>query len=176
MMMLCCTKVLRPGLPRLGKLGNNIVLPRTVDLASLLGGMGGFFVGLPVGLLIARPLFGGMGVLGAGMIGIVLGLGAVQWKPWKGEHLGRVAITRGVAAIRTRPAVCPGSSRLPIFDEVTGRHACATCGLMLELEDGLSPQHQWRRRFFVGVQEVAMPQTGPMVFVAGSVPIERSDL
>ena len=81
--------MLRPGLPRIGKLGQNIVLPRTVDLASLLGGIGGFFFGLAAGFLIARPLFGGGGVFGGGLIGVVLGLAAVQWRPWQGEHAGR---------------------------------------------------------------------------------------
>ena len=84
------------------------------------------------------------------------------------------ALTRGVAAIRTQSTICPGSTRLPIFDQVTGQSACGKCGIMLEPEDGLTPQHQWRRRFFVGMQEVATPQTGPMKFLPGSIPVEKS--
>ena len=171
MLMLSCTKILRPGLPRIGKLGKNIVLPRTVDLASLLGGVGGFLAGLAFGAVVGRPIFGSSAVFGFAMGGVPLGLLLVRWRPWRGEHIGRVALVRSRAALRTRPTTCPGSGRLPLFDAATARWSCQRCGLLLEPETGLAPRHQWRRRLYVGMQEVAMPETGPVRIVSGSVPV-----
>ena len=171
MLMLSCTKVLRPGLPRLGKIGDNFVLPRTIHLPSLFGGMGGGLIGLMVGLLIVGPLVGGMTTaFGVACIGALAGIWLVSWQPWKGENIGRVAIVRARAITGSVKTVCAGSARLPDYDSAGGQFICKQCALVVELEDDLVPMHDWKRRLYTGIMEVQMPQTGVKRIVPGSVP------
>jgi hypothetical protein len=86
-LMLAATKVLRTKVTdaRIGKIGNNITLPRSVTVGSLFGVGAGAFIGLFVGLVVG----GVQPVLYAMMGGATLGYLAVTYTPSKGESLWR---------------------------------------------------------------------------------------
>jgi hypothetical protein len=81
--MLCATSVIKPGPLRIGRLAGDLTLPRTVPLANLLLGAGGFMFGLVIG--------GGLfGLRGAMYFGVLSGAGAIlaaSYSPLKGESL-----------------------------------------------------------------------------------------
>jgi hypothetical protein len=86
--MLCATKVLKPGPARVGKIAGNIALPRTVEVPVLLAGGGGFIAGV----LFAAVFLGSfVSVMVSGMVGAGLGWVAVTYSPLKGESLGKWA-------------------------------------------------------------------------------------
>ena len=170
-MMLCATKVLRPGLGRIGTLGSHIVLPRTVDLSSLLGATAGSIFGILVGaFIVLRVVDSPAAILGCGMVGGFVGMWLVQWQPWRGENVGRVALVRAVAFRGRSKTVCPGTWSLPFFSEATGETLCPRCNLLVVAnKDGLVDAHRWKRRVFIGLREVPSPPTGPIRFVQSSV-------
>ena len=172
MIMLCCTKALRPGLPRIGKLSDNFILPRTVHVPSLIGAVVGAMAFGFGSVVMLTPIMGsGTAGVGGIAVGVVVGIVLVQWRPWSGEHIGRVALVRMFAATSTVSAVCPGSGRLARYNVASGQHLCARCGLVVEPRDELVPRHKWRRRLYVGIAPVAEPLTGPVQFVPGSIDV-----
>ena len=172
MLMLSCTKVLRPGLPRIGKLGEHFVLPRTIPLAEALGALGGAIIGGLVGaLFLQKAVPGGTTIFGAVAAGVLGGMFIVKWQPWKGEHIGIVTMVRARALLHTHKMTCPGGSRLPLLDEVGGQFMCKRCSLVVELKDDLVPPHEWKRRLRIGIMDVPLPQTGVIEMVSGSVDI-----
>ena len=174
MLMLSCTDSLRPGLGRIGKLGDNITLPRTVDAYSAIGAVVGAFVGGFVGFLV--PFFHkATTVVGVGGVGLLIGVMVVQARPWAGEHIGRVAVVRFRARAGVVTSSCPGSGRLSGYVAETGQHICSRCGFVVEPDEGLSPAHQWRRRLYTGIMPVPHPQTGPIEFCYGSVPVSEPE-
>lgn len=100
--MLSVTSILRPPPARIGKLSENIVLPRTIELrklvASGVGVLAGMFLWfMPVGLFVdyrLTPLFVLMGCGG------FLGYLVVTWSPLRGESFGTWV---GLSAGSTRP-------------------------------------------------------------------------
>ena len=172
MIMLCCTKALRPGLPRIGKLGDNFVLPRTIHVPSLLGAfVGAMIFGVGSLAMLAPALGAATAGMGGTAVGVLMGIMIVQWRPWSGEHIGRVAIVRMFALTSTVSAVCPGSGRLARYDIDSGQNLCSRCGLVVEPRDELTPSHKWRRRLYVGIAPVGEPITGPVRFVPGSTEV-----
>lgn len=83
--MLVATNMMRPPPTRIGKIGKDFVLPRTIPVLSLIGGVIGSIFGLMIGLL-----FGSFqGILMGILFGAALGVGAVTLSPIKGESLGK---------------------------------------------------------------------------------------
>ena len=104
--MIVATEALRPPKIRIGKIGGNFTLPRTIPLASLIaGGIGAF-----IGVLVALVLFGGAlsALMYTTLIGAGVGVFSVTYSPLKGESLFKWAGLR----IRT------GRSSLPLEDGV----------------------------------------------------------
>ena len=102
--MLAATTMLRPPPTRIAKLGDNFVLPRSVPLKSLIGGIVGFFIGLVVyflffvfflGFTLEIMLF----VIGGFTAG---GVSIVNWSPLKGENWATWASLRVGTASRGR--------------------------------------------------------------------------
>lgn len=81
--MICATSVMKPGRARIGKIGGNITLPRTIPLVNLFATAIGAFLGFAASLLVggADALVIGLGV-GAGA-----GWMAVTYSPLKNESL-----------------------------------------------------------------------------------------
>ena len=81
--MIAATKIIKTPATRIGSLGPNVTLPRTIPLASLISGSIGVVVGVIVGailgsvssILVSGILFGALGVL------------TTTWSPVKGETL-----------------------------------------------------------------------------------------
>lgn len=82
--MLAATNMLRPPPARIGKIGRNITLPRSVAVKDVVGGAVGIVV-LSIFVLPFFPDFTGLLVSVAG--GGALGVLAVTWSPIKGESL-----------------------------------------------------------------------------------------
>lgn len=82
--MIIATRVMKPGRMRVGKIGNNITLPRTVAVVTLVAGAIGALVGAAFGLVLGPSvrtiLFGA--VFGGG-----LGVLVVNYSPIEGESL-----------------------------------------------------------------------------------------
>jgi hypothetical protein len=82
--MLILTNALKSPKVRVGHIGGNITLPRTIPLTSLLVGGGGAAFGILVGFAI----IGGVGPsVYCAVLGGAAGVGAVTWSPLKGESL-----------------------------------------------------------------------------------------
>ena len=102
--MIAATTMLRPPPTRIAKLGDNFVLPRSVPLKSLVGGLVGFFLGLIVYFLFF-VLFLGFSleimliVIGGFTAG---GVSIVNWSPLKGENWATWASLRVGSASRGR--------------------------------------------------------------------------
>ena len=172
--MLDCTKAMRPGLPRIGKIGENFTLPRTVHLPTAIGAVGGGISGTVGAMMFGRFLIDtATAIIGLTILGALSGIVLVQWRPWSGEHAGQVFLVRFAALRGTARAVCVGSGRIAERDLASGQDLCLRCGLGVKLEDGLTPQHFWKARFYEGIRPVPEPLTGPVYYFRGSVPAGR---
>lgn len=165
-----CTKILRPGAPRIGQIGK-VQLPRTIPLHSLLAGAAGAGVGIPVAsvpliLVGFNPL---IAVFGGAMVGAAVATAAVNWSPWREESLLRAALV-GLSARRRRTAIlCPGAFEAPGTDLDSGEPVCSHCARLLTLDErGLIPEHRWQRRVYIGMMELAEPEIGETVWISGS--------
>lgn len=168
--MLDCTESMRPGAPRIGQIGENFALPRTVPLPAALAGTAGGLAGLLAGVLLgSRFIDTPTAVIGMTFIGIVVSVWLVQWRSG-GEHAGRVLLVRFTAYRGTVRTVCSGSARLPVADPGSGHFLCPRCGLAVTPDDGLTPSHEWKGRLYDGVVPVAAPLTGPIHYFPGSLP------
>lgn len=85
--MIAATDIMRPPPTRIGKIGGNITLPRTVPLKAAVAAL----VGALVGLFFAFPIAGiGLNALiWGGIVGGAAGVVAVTWSPLRGESLLR---------------------------------------------------------------------------------------
>jgi len=85
--MIVATDALRPPKIRIGHIGGNFSLPRTVPLATLIAGAGTGLFGLTVAFIFFH---GGIGpVVYGGGLGAAAGVFAVTWSPLKGESLAK---------------------------------------------------------------------------------------
>ena len=174
MLMLSCTDVLRPGLGRVGQLTENFILPRTVSVLSAIGGAVGGIVGALLGATVLAPVVDGSStVVGAAFMGMMLGVWMINWRPWKGEHAGRVVWVRTRSLLGRSTRLCPGSSRLAHYNQASAQDICTRCSLVVDLKDGLVPSHEWKRRLYDGIMPIPMPQTGVIRFTFGSVPVPQ---
>lgn len=82
--MIIATKVMKPGRARVGKLGNNITLPRTVTVVSLLAGLGGSLFGAVLGIILGPTV---RSVLLGAAFGAAVGVVLVNYSPLEGESL-----------------------------------------------------------------------------------------
>jgi hypothetical protein len=90
-MMLAVSNILRPPPARLGKISDDLVLPRTIEVRKLLAVSLGAFIGVLFWIFILVLLFrqGFYSMLISATIGGLLGFLAVSWSPIKGESLTR---------------------------------------------------------------------------------------
>lgn len=85
--MLVATEALRPPKLRIGRLGNNITLPRTVPAAALFAG--GFGALLAMGLFTIVVGWSIASVAYSATIGAIIGVALVTYSPLRGESLLR---------------------------------------------------------------------------------------
>lgn len=84
--MICATSVMKPGRTRIGRIGGNLTLPRTVPVVNLVASGVGAFIGLVLAMAIGD---------GANAVALGLGLGgfagwmAVTYSPLKNESLAK---------------------------------------------------------------------------------------
>jgi hypothetical protein len=100
--MLAVTNILRPPPARIGKISENFVLPRTIELRKLIavavGVLAGMFLWfMPIGLFFSYGLTSLFTMMGVGGFG---GYFVVTWSPLRGESLGTWV---GLSAGSTRP-------------------------------------------------------------------------
>jgi hypothetical protein len=81
--MLCATDIMKRPVMRIGHIGKNINLPRPVRMISLAAGGIGFLLGALIGGIAA----GLPGIIYAGGLLAVVGVGLVTYSPLKGETL-----------------------------------------------------------------------------------------
>ena len=172
MLMLWCTDILRPGPSRIARLGRSFTLPVSVPLPQFVGGCVGAAAGIVPFLLLRRLGVDAvssfmLGVLGTGAVAV----GIVSWRPWRGEHVGRVAWVRATAVRRSRRFSCPGSGMAAVHSEELEAEVCSMCGAVVSISDGLCGLHEWRRRIYVGAREVVHPRVGAIHYRSGSVPV-----
>lgn len=85
--MLCATDALKPPKLRIGRIGGNVTLPRTVPVMSLVaGGIGGL-----VGLALIGAIFGYSiaTIMYGALFGALSGIGMVTYSPLRGESLAK---------------------------------------------------------------------------------------
>ena len=169
--MMWTTPIFQPGPARVGKIGNNFVLPRSVPVNVLVAAPICATLGLIVGLLFVKvfsflPTFYVAGF--ATMTGGTAGAFLVTFKPWKGESINRVAMVRTQALMSTKSLVCPGSGLPAKYHDDIGTLACPQCGRAHNARDQITPKHQWRRRVYLGIAPIPHPVTGEVDIIAGS--------
>jgi|LauGreDrversion4_1035100.scaffolds.fasta_scaffold02309_9 hypothetical protein len=89
--MLSMTSALKPPPARIAKLGNNVVLPRSIPLLQAAAGIVGALVGLIFTTIFIIPFFGATLTtfgLGAGVFGGI-GVLVVSWSPLRGESFAK---------------------------------------------------------------------------------------
>jgi hypothetical protein len=84
--MIVATTALATPKVRIGHLGGNITLPRTIPLTSLVASGVGGFVGIIAGLLLVGTL---TGIMLLGVLGGAIAVASVTYSPLKGESLAR---------------------------------------------------------------------------------------
>ena len=172
--MLWVTKVFHPGAPRVGKLSKNITLPRSVPLpvvfavpvGGALGAVGGIALDPVLGLVWPRARV----IMISATIGAGLATLLVSVQPWRGEHVHRVAAVRAMAFASARLLMCPGSGLPAAYSEEAGTLVCSECGRVFGDANVFTPQHQWRRRVYLGMKPIPVPTTGEVHMTAGSTP------
>lgn len=170
---LWATKVLRPGAPRIGQIGQ-IQFKRSVPLPALLSGAAGAVAGM---LLFGVPaMLVGFDPVRAAMFGVAagatLGVVAVNFSPWREESLLRAATVRFSARSGRTETVCPGTGDEPGVDADSHEPVCLSCSRRLDPDDdGLVPEHPWSRHVSVGFLEISDPEIGETLWIAGSVPV-----
>lgn len=83
--MLVLTDALKSPKVRIGHIGGNFTLPRTVPLAALVAGLSGALLGLALGFFIIGGL---QGTLYSSVLLGAAGVFVVTWSPLKGESMG----------------------------------------------------------------------------------------
>lgn len=83
--MLVATNMMRPPPTRIGKIGQDIVLPRTIPLLSVMAGA----VGLLVGLMFTVPFGNFQTIAIGGILGAAAGVAAATMSPIKGESFAK---------------------------------------------------------------------------------------
>ena len=172
MRMVWATKVLNPGMPRLAKIGENFVLPRSIPMPELLGAL--FFGGISAAVagflvpLIGLPTI--TGVTTFGCMGGFAGTMIVKWQPWKGENPASVGFTWVAQRRAQKPVVCGGVGQIAVPDEETGNELCPVCSLIVSADGLLTPHHVRRRRLYLGVMPIQTPETGRIRVIPGNVP------
>ena len=176
--MVLLTKVLRPGLPRIGHVTEHFVLPRSVPIIGLVAAVSGGLVGLLIGLLGGFVL-GSVNILLVAVSTVMfgtIGVGLAQWKPWQGESIAKVLVVSGGARRHSQKLTCPGSGEMPDWDQDLGSDVCTVCKVMVQTEEGMAKVHDWQRQFYVGMMPVSQPTTGAIRYVPGSRPVDRRQL
>lgn len=165
MLCLFVTGVLRPDAPRIGSLGSNIQLPRSLPLIPTLGTVAGALVGAVVGLVVAAVIGGSpmiVTLVSASMFGYG-GLMAVTYQPWRGESLRKVVwVTAKQRRLRQRH-LCPGSTQPTDESE-----RCVVCDEQLRTVEGFAPYHTWLRAVYIGFQRIVPGLTGPVRVYEGN--------
>lgn len=85
--MLVATEALRPPKLRIGKIGQNFTLPRTVAASALIAG--GVLAIVSIGIFCSLVGYSVQSVMYAGVVGAALGVFLVSYSPMKGESLAR---------------------------------------------------------------------------------------
>ena len=173
---LWATKVLRPGAPRIGQIGQ-LELKRSVPLPGLLSGAAG---GIAGALLLGVPLMVVVDPVRAVMFGVAagatLGVVAVNFSPWREESLLRVTRVRLSARSGRTETVCPGTGDEPGVDADSHEPVCLSCSRRLDPDDdGLVPEHPWSRHVSVGFMEIGDPEIGESLWITGSVPVRQRE-
>lgn len=172
MLMMWVTKVFNPGAPRIGQITRNFVLPRSVAVPDLLGGILGGLIGIGVGVALDPLLLDDVitsVILGAGCGGTV-GVMLVNLRPWQGEHIHRVAAVRAMALSTARTLICPGSGLPARHSGDLGTLACPECGRGHSSTEPITPRHEWRRRVYLGMMPIPPPIIGEVEITPGSSP------
>jgi hypothetical protein len=108
--MIAATRIINPPPARIGQLGPNFTLPRTVPVKSVIAGGIGLFPGVLLGALLGSA----QGIIIGAIIGGAGGVGLVSIQPAKGENLLQwlTALARG----RTRQRrVNVGGKQLALY-------------------------------------------------------------
>lgn len=173
MLLLFCTKVLRPQGGRIGSVTKRFVLSRAILVRHAIGGTAGAVLGLVVGSRFPSFVLTFLMMIG----GIALGVWVVDLRPWKGENIARVAAVRFGAFRRKVRTICPGSA-MPVTTDRTGVEFCADCGLVCDIITvtgmRVSAQHEWKRAMYVGIQPIR-PFVGAVRYTPGSVEVTPAD-
>lgn len=108
--MIAATRIINPPPARIGQIGSNFTLPRTVPLKAVVAGAIGIAVGVPIGALLGSA----QSIIIAMIVGAAVGVGAVTIQPAKGENLLQwlTALVRGRARQRR---VSVGGRQLAVY-------------------------------------------------------------
>ena len=168
------TKILKPTAPRITRLSENMVLPRSVPLGGFLAGAAGGILGLLIGLGIGSLMGAAMyGAVLAGLAGAMGGIGLTYWKPLPGESVSRVALVKLSARRGAKWSMCPGSGGAALFDPDLGSDVCNQCLAAVSSEDGLAEMHMWKRQVFLGMMPIGAPSNDAVTMKLGSVRLTR---
>lgn len=170
--MLATSKVLDPGPTRIGSLGKNVTLPRTVQLNVLIAGVICAVPGAVVGVILSQ-IIGGfsmivLGALAGGFVGYVL----VSWSPFQNESLVRFFTVQARTRTDRIETDCEGQGQEGL-DRSDDTAICPSCYLEVEIDEyGDCKEHKIQRRFFVGICQLPRLIQGPVQIRGNAVEVD----
>ena len=149
--MLVCTPLLRPGPARIGSLGKNVHLPRSVQVNVAVASLIMLFPGLMIGFLLSKIAGGFTMIALGGCAGAFAGYLIVSWSPFRRESLLKYAQVT-MASRQGRVALqCEGSGTTAL-DITADVGTCAVCRQEIAIKpDRTCKRHEIRRKVFVGL-------------------------
>lgn len=172
--MLAATALLRPGPARIGSLGKNVTLPRTVRVSALLGALVGGFFGVMLGGVLAGVLHDSRFLLYAAGIGGMAGYAAVSYSPLQGESLATwLALTAKASRNRVLVAGTPRKVIVLPVDEPAPDDAVlvAAAGEYVAYATATPPQGAQTARVSIGICPLDTLVAGPVRLMRGFVDV-----
>lgn len=149
--MLVCTRLLRPGPARIGSLGKNVHLPRSVQVNVLIAGAIMMVPGLIVGVILSKIAGGITTIVVGAAAGAFAGYMMVSWSPYRRESLVKYAAVTLQSRQGRVTLTCDGVGERAA-DVTADVGTCRTCRQEVPVKpDGTTKRHEIRRKVFVGL-------------------------
>lgn len=171
--MLVCTPLLRPGPARIGSLGKNVHLPRSVQVNVAVASGIMLIPGLLVGFLLSKIAGGFTMIALGGCAGIAAGYFIVSWSPFRRESLLKYAQVTMASRQGRVALVCEGSGSTAM-DITADVGTCPTCRQEIAIKpDRSCKRHEVRRKVFVGLCPLQEVIVGEVQMTPSMVEVEQ---
>lgn len=176
--MLVCTSLLRPGPARIGSLGKNVHLPRSVQVNVAIATVLTAIPGLIAGSVLTQLVGGGITTIAVGgATGAMLGYVLVSWSPYRRESLLRVLQVVAASRQGRVSLLCDGVGHRA-SDVTADVGTCPSCQQEVPVKpDGTTKRHDIRRKVYVGLCPLPEVIVGEVTMVPSMIdlPVDRPE-